>query len=182
MLKRILDVGGALAVTMILSPLLVATALAIRISHGPPVLFTQPRLGRGGRPFRILKFRTMKTGAPDLRQADGSVIAATSDARVTRLGRVLRQTSIDELPQLWNVLRGDMSLVGPRPDLVDQLRLYRADEMAKLAVAPGMTGLAMVRGRNAISWRARKRSTMKAAERSSGRSMPAVSPAPRVSP
>jgi lipopolysaccharide/colanic/teichoic acid biosynthesis glycosyltransferase len=129
----------------------------VALIDGRPVLFSQDRLGRAGVPFRILKFRTMSVGAPEIRLPDGSAFAGARDARVTPLGDVLRRWSLDELPQLVNVLRGDMSLVGPRPDKVDQLRYYEGNEYVKLEMRPGLTGLAQVRGRNAISWKHRKR-------------------------
>jgi undecaprenyl phosphate N,N'-diacetylbacillosamine 1-phosphate transferase len=120
------------------------------------VLFRQCRLGRYGQPFRLLKFRSMYHNAPDLRNADGSAYTGDDDPRVTRVGRFLRRTSLDELPQLLNVFRDDMSLVGPRPDQVDQLRFYTETEKRKLNVKPGITGLAQVNGRNNISWERRK--------------------------
>ncbi len=156
MLKRLLDIAGAACLLAVLWPLLLAVALLVRFSSRGPVLFTQWRLGRHGKTFRLWKFRTMHAGCPDLRNADGSAYSGAGDARVTGAGRVLRASSLDELPQLWNVLRGEMSLVGPRPDQVDQLRFYTDEEKRKLAVRPGITGLAQIRGRNGISWRERK--------------------------
>jgi lipopolysaccharide/colanic/teichoic acid biosynthesis glycosyltransferase len=158
-LKRAVDALGAAAGLVVLAPLLLLLALAVRLDDPGPSLFAQPRLGRLARPFRILKFRTMRVNVPDLRLPDGSSYAggAARDPRVTRLGALLRRSSLDELPQLVNVLRGEMSLVGPRPDQVDQLRFYTRGEWPKLAMRPGITGLAQVRGRNAIDWRSRKR-------------------------
>ena len=104
----------------------------------------------------MLKFRTMYVGTPDLRNPDGSTFNAAQDARVTSIGAWLRRTSLDELPQLWNVLRGDMSLVGPRPDLVDQLRYYDAADRRRFNVRPGSTGLAQVSGRNSLTWKERR--------------------------
>ena len=154
--KRILDVGLALVLLVLISPLLVAIALAVRFSSPGPVLFRQARLGLRGRPFEIVKFRTMHVDAADLRNPDGSTFAGAQDPRVTRIGQVLRRTSLDELPQLVNVLLGHMSFVGPRPDLVTHLSQYSALELRKLDMRPGITGLAMVRGRNALSWAGRK--------------------------
>ncbi len=154
--KRILDAAAAAIALALLSPVLAATALAVRLSSPGPVVFRQRRLGLNGVPFEILKFRTMADGAGELRNPDGSAFSGSGDPRVTPLGRFLRSSSLDELPQLWNVLRGDMSLVGPRPDQVDQMRYYRGHEFRKLAARPGITGLAQIRGRNSISWEARK--------------------------
>ena len=141
---------------VVLSPVLLVCALAVRWSAPGPVLFRQRRLGLQGSAFSLLKFRSMVYNAPDLRNADGSAYSADNDPRVTRVGRFLRKTSLDELPQLLNVLRGDMSLVGPRPDQVDQIRFYTERERRKLLVRPGITGLAQMSGRNNISWERRK--------------------------
>jgi len=130
--------------------------LAVRLSSPGPVLFRQWRLGLNERPFQLLKFRTMIHNAPDLRNPDGSAYIGADDPRVTPLGHFLRATSLDELPQLINVLRGEMSLVGPRPDQLDQLRFYTDREKEKLKVRPGLTGLAQISGRNRISWEQRK--------------------------
>ena len=143
--KRVIDLVGAVGGLIALSPLLVLTAALIRITMGAPILFRQGRPGRGGGVFVLFKFRTMKNKR-DLN--DNS----EDEHRLTPLGRVLRQTSIDELPELWNVLRGDMSLVGPRPLLVDYLPLYDSEQARRHEVRPGMTGLAQVSGRNILSW------------------------------
>jgi sugar transferase EpsL len=144
--KRTADVLIAAALLVLLSPLLGAVALAIRVVLGAPVLFRQPRPGRHGEPFTILKFRTMN----DRRAATGSLLG--DEERLTRLGRFLRRTSFDELPELYNVLRGDMSLVGPRPLLVEYLPLYSPDQRRRHEVRPGITGWAQVNGRNALTW------------------------------
>ncbi len=144
--KRAFDVVGATAAVVVLSPLLVAIAGAVRIAIGSPVFFRQTRPGVGGRPFTLLKFRTM-TNARD------SSGALRPDAdRLTRFGRFLRRTSLDELPELLNVLRGEMSLVGPRPLLMEYLPLYTPDQMRRHDVRPGITGWAQVNGRNALTW------------------------------
>jgi lipopolysaccharide/colanic/teichoic acid biosynthesis glycosyltransferase len=146
---------GSVALAVV-SPLMLVCALAVRRSSPGPVFFRQQRLGLHGRPFHLLKFRSMVHNAPDLRNPDGSAYTGEDDPRVTRVGRFFRKTSLDELPQLCNVLRGDMSLVGPRPDQVDQIRFYTGTEKRKLNVKPGITGLAQISGRNNISWDRRK--------------------------
>jgi lipopolysaccharide/colanic/teichoic acid biosynthesis glycosyltransferase len=144
--KRVLDVLGASVGLVVLSPILAAVALVIRMRLGTPVLFRQQRPGYGGRPFMLVKFRSML----DISGPDGEPLP--DDARMTGLGRRLRSTSIDELPTLWNVLRGDMSLVGPRPLLMEYLPRYSAEQMRRHEVKPGMTGWAQANGRNTVSW------------------------------
>jgi lipopolysaccharide/colanic/teichoic acid biosynthesis glycosyltransferase len=151
-----MDICLSGAALVMASPVLAAIALAIRVTSPGPVIYRGMRLGVGGRPFPMLKFRTMHAGAPDMRNADGSTYSAEDDPRVTRVGRLLRRTSLDELPQLWNVLKGDMSLVGPRPELPDQIRFYNDADRRRLDVPPGITGLAQVSGRNALSWEDRR--------------------------
>ena len=153
--KRIADIAGALIGLVVLSPLFLATAVAIRLRDGPPVLFRQTRVGRSGRPFTICKFRTMVPDAEEhraevqhLNERDGIVFKAAGEPRVTRLGRTLRATSIDELPQLWNVLKGDMSLVGPRPPLIGEVAEYDVWHRRRLSMKPGITGLWQVEARH----------------------------------
>lgn len=142
-LKRALDVTVSAVLLLALSPLLLVVAALIRVRLGSPIFFKQVRIGRGERAFCILKFRTMLNGdAPD-------------HERVTPFGQWLRKTSIDELPELWNILIGDMSLVGPRPLLPQYLEVYRPREKLRHRMRPGITGLAQVNGRNALSWDAR---------------------------
>jgi len=152
--KRGFDVLFAVTLLVVLAPLLLLVALAIRLTSPGPALFRHERLGRDGVPFACLKFRSMVqgAGAMTLRDADGATVIGTDDPRVTPLGRVLRQWSVDELPQLWNVLRGEMSVVGPRPDEVLALELYTGRQRRKLEMRPGLTGLATVNGRNSIPW------------------------------
>jgi sugar transferase EpsL len=145
-MKRALDVVGAILGLVLFSPILLAVAVAVRVKMGTPVLFRQQRPGLNGEPFILLKFRTMCDGI----DADGAVLP--DSARLTRLGKFLRRTSLDELTELLNVLRGDMSLVGPRPLLMEYLPLYSAEQARRHEVRPGITGWAQINGRNAISW------------------------------
>lgn len=145
-MTRLRDILVSLLGLTILLPALAAVAIAIRLRLGSPVLFCQSRPGLHGKPFMLRKFRTMR--APRA----GEDLLATDAARITRLGRFLRATSFDELPTLWNVLRGDMRLVGPRPLLPEYLPLYTPKQMRRHEVKPGITGWAQVNGRNAISW------------------------------
>jgi sugar transferase EpsL len=138
--KRALDVAGAGVGLVVLSPLLLGVAGAVRLLLGSPVVFRQQRTGRGGRPFTITKFRTMRDGA------------GTDAERLTRFGKLLRSTSLDELPQLWNVLKGEMSLVGPRPLLPEYLSRYTPRQARRHEVRPGITGWNAVNGRNSMSW------------------------------
>jgi lipopolysaccharide/colanic/teichoic acid biosynthesis glycosyltransferase len=154
--KRGFDIVASSVALALLSPLLAVIAISIRISSRGPALFRQERLGRSGVPFRLFKFRTMFQNAPDIRNPDGSTFNADDDPRVTPLGRFLRAASLDELPQFINVLKGDMSLVGPRPELPDQLRFYSETDKRRLRVRPGLTGLAQISGRNEIAWERRR--------------------------
>jgi lipopolysaccharide/colanic/teichoic acid biosynthesis glycosyltransferase len=146
--QRCADVLVAATVLTLFLPVLVLIAAAVALGLGRPVLFRQQRPGRHGRIFTIIKFRTM-------RDVDEQRRLITDADRLTRLGRVLRVTSLDELPTMWNVLRGDMSLVGPRPLLVRYLERYSREQARRHLVRPGVTGLAQVRGRNALSWEER---------------------------
>ncbi len=148
-LKRMLDILVAGIAVIALAPLLVTIAVLVRVSMGRPVVFTQSRPGLDGRPFRLFKFRTM-------RDASGPGGEPLPDAeRLTPFGRWLRTTSLDELPELFNILRGEMSLVGPRPLLMEYLPLYSPEQARRHAVRPGLTGWAQVNGRNALTWEAR---------------------------
>lgn len=148
-MKRLIDiVGGGLGLA-VLSPLIGAVAITIRVKIGSPVLFRQTRPGRSGTPFELLKFRTMT----DATRADGTL--RPDDERLTPIGVRLRRWSLDELPELWNVLTGDMSLVGPRPLLMEYLPLYSTEQARRHEVRPGLTGLAQVSGRNELPWEER---------------------------
>lgn len=147
--KRFFDVVFACVFLFLLSPVFLLTALAVRIGLGSPVIFRQARGGLDGREFMILKFRTMT----DSRDKDGSLLP--DGERLTRFGRLLRKTSIDELPQLVNILRGEMSFIGPRPQLAEFLPHYTQDEKVRHSVRPGLTGLAQVNGRNSLPWKKR---------------------------
>ena len=145
-MKRFIDIILSVSVLLLLAPIIVLLFFLIRIKIGSPVFFHQIRPGLHGLPFQIIKFRTMT----DARDAAGNLL---SDAeRLTRFGRFLRATSLDELPELWNVLRGDMSLVGPRPLLMEYIPLYTPEQARRHEVRPGITGWAQVNGRNALSW------------------------------
>jgi lipopolysaccharide/colanic/teichoic acid biosynthesis glycosyltransferase len=151
--KRALDYGLAAGGLVGLAPAMAAIAVAIKLDSPGSVFYVQDRLGRGGRTFRLLKFRTMRD-APIRYHPDGSTRIDPGDDRVTRVGRYLRGAA-DELPQLINILRGEMSIVGPRPDMASQRALYTADDERKLAALPGLTSLAVVHGRNDLPWKQR---------------------------
>ena len=157
--KRILDVVGGAVLLVILSPILVIAGLAVALTSRGPVLFVHDRVGKAGRVFRLLKFRTMNHGAHDvkaevahLNETNGPVFKIRSDPRLTRIGRTLRKTSIDELPQLINVIRGEMSLVGPRPPLPEEVKTYGPREHQRLSVKPGLTCIWQVSGRSDLDF------------------------------
>ena len=146
MIKRIFDIVVSALALSLLAPVFAIVALLSLNKLGSPIIFAQVRPGLGGRPFRMFKFRTMT----DARNAEGVLLADTD--RLPPFGRWLRATSMDELPELWNVLKGDMSLVGPRPLLLEYLPLYSAEQARRHQVKPGITGWAQVNGRNALCW------------------------------
>ncbi len=148
-MTRALDVVVALAGTVVTAPLVAVLALVIRLESPGDPIYRQTRVGQGGKPFQIYKLRTMVRGA----EFTGARLAiAQSDDRITGLGTLLRRYSLDELPNLWNVLRGDMALVGPRPTLEGQVRQYTTRQRGRLAVKPGITGWAQINGRASLSW------------------------------
>jgi len=146
MSKRILDIIISLLAIILLSPILIIIAFLIRKNLGSPIIFSQQRPGLYGKPFNMYKFRTMTND----RDKEGRLLS--NELRHTPFGNMLRKTSLDELPELWNVIKGDMSIVGPRPLLMDYLPLYNEEQAKRHKVRPGMTGYAQVNGRNAISW------------------------------
>ena len=157
--KRAFDMLGSLAILLMISPVLLAVAVAVKLHDGGPVLFRQTRIGRDGKPFDCLKFRSMVVDAEELRgdldvnhERSSVLFKLVNDPRVTAPGRFIRRLSLDELPQLWNVLRGQMSLVGPRPPLPHEAASYGSDMSRRLRVRPGMTGLWQVSGRSDLSW------------------------------
>lgn len=145
-MKRLMDIAVSLALLTVFSPIMLATAAVVRIKMGFPILFTQQRPGLHGQPFYVYKFRTMS------RLTDEQGKLQSDQLRLTETGRILRKLSLDELPQLINVLKGDMSLVGPRPLLMEYMPLYTKEQSMRHEVRPGITGWAQVNGRNAISW------------------------------
>ena len=145
-IKRGLDIIISLVGLILASPILLIVAILVRLNLGAPILFRQPRVGLNGEVFEMVKFRTMK----DAKDAKGHLLP--DDERLTKFGQFLRQSSLDELPELFNVLKGDMSLVGPRPLLVEYLPLYSKEQMRRHEVRPGITGYAQINGRNNISW------------------------------
>jgi lipopolysaccharide/colanic/teichoic acid biosynthesis glycosyltransferase len=145
-MKRLIDASAALVLLILISPVIVVVAIGVWIDVGSPILFRQLRPGFHGEPFTLYKFRTMR------KPRSGEAEVDSDRDRLTAFGRFLRTASLDELPELWNVLKGDMSLVGPRPLLMQYLPLYSPEQMRRHDVRPGLTGWAQVNGRNALTW------------------------------
>ncbi|MEG2517073.1 MAG: sugar transferase, partial [Raoultibacter sp.] len=153
--KRILDlVVGIIALPFVMLLVILATPFIYFEDKGP-IFYNAPRIGKNGKAFKMYKFRSMKVNAPDLTMPDGSTYNGSDDPRMTRAGTFMRKTSLDEMPQFLNVLRGDMSVVGPRPDLERETKLYEGNEGEKLLLKPGITGYAAVYGRNSLPWHER---------------------------
>jgi lipopolysaccharide/colanic/teichoic acid biosynthesis glycosyltransferase len=157
--KRALDIAGALLALILISPLWALIAVAIKLNTPGPVLYRSWRVGEGGRQFRFLKFRSMVHGAEAIRdslthlnEADGPVFKIARDPRITAVGSLLRKTSLDELPQFWNILVGDMALVGPRPPILDEVVQYESWQLRRLSVRPGLTCLWQISGRSRIGF------------------------------
>lgn len=145
-MKRLIDFTGAFFGLVFLAPVFLVTAVLVRVKLGSPVFFRQTRPGKDGKPFQMIKFRTMRDAV------DKHGCQLPDKERMTSFGALLRSTSLDELPELWNILKGDMSLVGPRPLLMEYLPLYSGEQYRRHEVRPGITGWAQINGRNALSW------------------------------
>ena len=145
-IKRIFDIIASLGGLIVFSPIIIVVAILVRVNLGSPILFTQNRVGKNNKIFKMMKFRTMKDGVDKY----GNLLPDSE--RLTNFGKILRSTSLDELPELINILKGDMSLIGPRPLLVEYLPLYSEEQKRRHDVFPGLTGWAQINGRNAISW------------------------------
>lgn len=154
-IKRFFDIVVSLLLIVATSPILIVVSILILLEDKGDVFYIADRLGKNGQNYPMYKFRSMKVNAPDIRNEDGSTFNSKDDPRVTKVGKFIRRTSIDELPQLFNVLKGNMSLVGPRPDLPDQLTYYAEADKEKLLVLPGITGYNQAYYRNATEWRDR---------------------------
>lgn len=153
--KRACDLAISTAALPVVGLVVAGCGLAIKREDGGPIFYNAPRVGQGGREFTMYKLRSMKVDAPDLVMEDGSTYNGADDPRMTKVGAFMRKTSLDELPQFLNVLKGDMSVVGPRPDLKRETELYQGNEALKLTVKPGITGYAAVYGRNSLPWHER---------------------------
>lgn len=153
--KNLFDRIGSIILFILILPILLIIGILIKLEDGGKIFFLQKRVGKDKKIFKIYKFRTMKENAPDIRLADGSTFNSDNDPRVTKIGKFLRRTSLDELAQIINIMKGEMSFVGPRPDLPDHLKLYEGEEFKKLTVKPGITGYAQVNGRNDLPWKER---------------------------
>ena len=149
-IKRALDLLVCIIAMPFLLLALIPIAIAIKIEDRGPIFYCADRLGRNAKTFKMYKFRSMKVNAPDIRNEDGTTYNSKDDPRITKVGRFIRETSLDELPQVFNIIKGDMSLIGPRPGLPDMLSLYASEEMPKLSVRPGITGYTQAYYRNSM--------------------------------
>lgn len=154
-IKRILDIIFAILLLPILLVLILLVGPLIYLEDKGKIFYNSYRLGKNGKVFKMYKFRTMKENSKDIRNSDGSTYCGKYDGRVTKIGKILRRTSIDEVPQILNVLKGDMSFIGPRPDLPEHIKLYTNDEKQKLKMKPGITGYNQAYFRNSIKWKER---------------------------
>lgn len=162
--KRLLDVVLSLAAMPFFLVILIILAPIIYLTDKGSVFYNAPRLGKDGKIFKMYKFRSMKMNAPDIRNEDGSTYNSHDDPRLTKIGRFIRETSLDETPQLLNIIKGDMSIVGPRPDLPEHKAVYEGDEIKKLSVRPGVTGYSQAYVRNTAPWKERLKMDVKYAE------------------
>lgn len=153
--KRLLDIIISTLGLIIFIIIFIPVSIAIYLEDKGPIFYNAPRLGRNGKVFKMYKFRSMKVNAPDLRKADGSTYNGEDDPRLTNVGKFIRKTSLDETPQVLNVLIGNMSIIGPRPDLPEHIEKYVGDELRKLEVLPGITGYSQAYYRNSIEWKER---------------------------
>ena len=154
-IKRIIDIALSLLTLPLIILLIIIIGGLIFFEDRGNIFYNAPRLGKNGKIFKMYKFRSMTENAQDLRNEDGSTFNAEDDPRLTKIGKIIRKTSIDELPQLLNVLKGDMSLIGPRPDLPEHMQLYEGNEARKLEIKPGITGYSQAYFRNSIPWKER---------------------------
>ena len=153
--KRFFDIVLSTIGLVLVVIVFIPTVIAIYLEDRGPIFYNASRLGKDGKVFKMYKFRSMKVNAPDLRKADGSTYNGEDDSRLTKVGKFIRKTSIDEMPQLINVIKGDMSLIGPRPDLPEHIKEYVGNEARKLEVLPGITGYSQAYYRNSIEWKER---------------------------
>lgn len=155
-IKRLIDVTLSIVVLPIALLLMIPIAVAVKVTDGGPILYKSKRLGIGFKEFKMLKFRSMKVNAPDIRNADGSTYNSKHDERVTKVGKLLRETSLDEIPQLFNIIKGDMSIIGPRAGDVESKDTYADDEKDKLLIRPGVSGYSQAYYRNSIGVREKR--------------------------
>jgi len=154
-IKRILDLIFAVVLLPFAIFVILICGILVRLDDGGPIFYCGKRLGKNGRIFTMFKLRTMKVNSPDLRNPDGSTYNSDDDPRLTKVGRILRKTSLDEIPQIFNVIKGEMSFIGPRPDLPEHINCYEVSEKRKLEVLPGISGYNQAYFRNAVEWKER---------------------------